>query len=591
MAQFYTLEEAARVLGMSADDLKAKAQQREVRAFMDSGSWRFRVADIDELARRRGMGSDPDLSLSDLDVEPPGSGTGSDFDLSEFQLGVATPDVVAPPSGDLVTSSSTHDRDILADDINLPPSPLTSSSSTIIGMESSGKHPSDSDVRLMPEVGRAASDSDVRLAAPLTPRPGRGSEIRLTRDPSRPQPGSGLVSDFRPIPGGPKTPAPSDSDVKLAGGVDHPAGVPGSSDEIMPVDPNATMMRPSPLLGSSGEVEAAPDADSSDFELTPSSVIDALSQPDSGSDFELTALDASDEFEATPTVRPSDSDVTGASPVDSGIDLARPSDSGINLQLGALDLGRPDSIELAPLDAEAKPPAPPRTRPPTPRPGEGKADLAATSLPIRPNKEDLSATALPIKPAGGKADLSATSLPVGSEKNIFEDTDFEVDAIDTGHDDRTVQLDASSDFDLEDSGSGSEVFAIDEDEVDQNAATAMAPAVAPAEDSSNEMPVVAAPASSGEVDTSWDLGDTSTPSATAAPAGRAGVAPSPILASAAPTAEWGGVWVGVLMFTTVVLLLITFISLDLVRNLYEYRGETPVASGLVKSLAGLISSK
>ena len=33
MAQFYTLEEAARVLGMSAEDLKAKAQSREVRAF------------------------------------------------------------------------------------------------------------------------------------------------------------------------------------------------------------------------------------------------------------------------------------------------------------------------------------------------------------------------------------------------------------------------------------------------------------------------------------------------------------------------------------------------------------------------------
>ena len=49
MAKFYTLEEAARVLGMSPDELKHKAQSREVRAFMDSGSWRFRVADVDEL--------------------------------------------------------------------------------------------------------------------------------------------------------------------------------------------------------------------------------------------------------------------------------------------------------------------------------------------------------------------------------------------------------------------------------------------------------------------------------------------------------------------------------------------------------------
>ena len=34
MAQFYSLEEAARVLGMSAEELKAKAQHREVRAFL-----------------------------------------------------------------------------------------------------------------------------------------------------------------------------------------------------------------------------------------------------------------------------------------------------------------------------------------------------------------------------------------------------------------------------------------------------------------------------------------------------------------------------------------------------------------------------
>ena len=68
MAQFYTLEEAARVLGMSPEELKAKAQHREVRAFLDGGSWRFRVVDVDELARRRGLGSDAELRLSDLDV-------------------------------------------------------------------------------------------------------------------------------------------------------------------------------------------------------------------------------------------------------------------------------------------------------------------------------------------------------------------------------------------------------------------------------------------------------------------------------------------------------------------------------------------
>src|SRR5438309_10202803 len=94
MAQFYTLEEAARVLGMSPDELKTKAQHREVRAFLDGGSWRFRVADIDELARRRGLGSDAELHLSDLDM--PSADAGKDMDLSDFQMGAAPADLGQP---------------------------------------------------------------------------------------------------------------------------------------------------------------------------------------------------------------------------------------------------------------------------------------------------------------------------------------------------------------------------------------------------------------------------------------------------------------------------------------------------------------
>ena len=96
MAQFYTLEEAARVLGMSPEELKAKAQHREVRAFLDGGSWRFRVADVDELARRRGLGSDAELRLSDLEMPGAPAGADDDLDLSEFQLGVAKPDLGQP---------------------------------------------------------------------------------------------------------------------------------------------------------------------------------------------------------------------------------------------------------------------------------------------------------------------------------------------------------------------------------------------------------------------------------------------------------------------------------------------------------------
>ncbi len=139
MAQFYTLEEAARVLGMSAEELKTKAQAREVRAFLDGGSWRFRVVDIDELARRRGLGSDAELRLSDLEV--PAAGTGSsadDLDLSEFHLGVAKPDLGAETMhfGKAGASEGSSEHDILLDDLSLPPNPVTGSSSVIIGVSS-----------------------------------------------------------------------------------------------------------------------------------------------------------------------------------------------------------------------------------------------------------------------------------------------------------------------------------------------------------------------------------------------------------------------------------------------------------------------
>jgi hypothetical protein len=504
MPQFYTLEEAARVLGMNPEELKAKAQHREVRAFMDSGSWRFRVADVDELARRRGMGSDPDLSLSDLDlVAHPESGSEGELNLSEYQLGVANPDL-GPPSAQVSASSS--EADVQFDDLSLPPPPLTSSSSTIIGMESSGKLPSDSDVRLVPDnVAKSASDSDVRLA--------RTQEH-----------------------------VPSDSDVTLVS--DDEGVVPGSSDNFPVSGPGDTAVRRNALLGSSEEVTAAqPDSDS-DFELTPSSVIDAL-QPESGSDFELTALDASDEFEATPLHGPSDSDVTAAEPAASGINLARPSDSGINLQgVGGIGLGQADSIELAPIEEGD----------PKPRASEKLSKPSPGATPVRPAK------AAPAKP----------------EKDIFEDTDFEVDALESDQHDQTVQLEASSDYDLEeDSDSGSEVFAVDEEEVDQNAATAMAPGVLDEDEGEEDF----GEGEGTEAPSSWDVESESREARAAAPA---------MLAPGGASAEWGGPWVIMLGVATLFILLLSFVSMDLVRNLYDFRGSTPVASGMVKGISDLM---
>jgi hypothetical protein len=552
MAQFYTLEEAARVLGMNPEDLKAEAQQRKVRAFLDGGTWRFRVGDVDELARRRGMGSDAELPLSDLDMPagPLDEPSGDEIDLSEFQLGVVDPDLGSPTmelphKSESAPVSDSGDQDILLDDLSLPPSSMASSS-VIIGMQTTGRMPSDSDVRLIPDnTGTSASrpsDSDVRLAP---------QGFKAASD-----------SDVKPVK--PKSKLPGDSDVALRQPGDSDvtliAGDSSVSDSVFaaPGGLGDTAVRKSPITGSGSSSEVTPVYESesdSEFDLTPSSIEDALA-PDSGSDFELSALEGSDEFEATPLAGPSDSDVTAADPGFSGINLSRPSDSGINLQMASgLGLGGADSIELAPLSgSNIKPvPAPP---------SKPKPSLAKTPPPAR------------------KAPAAASK----PEKDIFDDTDFEVDALDSDRDsdDRTMQLEAQSDFELEDADTGSEVFAIDEEDVDQNAATALGPAGASAS-RADEEEEDALGGEGGEMASGWDV---EAEGAAAAPAaGRA--APAPVLASAGASAEWGGLWIGMLGVATLFMLFLAFVSLDLVRNLYDFRGDSP-ASGIVKGLAGLI---
>src|SRR5262249_27811168 len=65
MQQYYTLEQAAQILRSTPDQLKEMARKKEVRAFQDRSGWRFRAQEIDELARARGLGSDPELPLGE----------------------------------------------------------------------------------------------------------------------------------------------------------------------------------------------------------------------------------------------------------------------------------------------------------------------------------------------------------------------------------------------------------------------------------------------------------------------------------------------------------------------------------------------
>jgi serine/threonine protein kinase len=100
------------------------------------------------------------------------------------------------------------------------------------------------------------------------------------------------------------------------------------------------------------------------------------------------------------------------------------------------------------------PPEPPRAMGVRPSPGEATATDSVGEVGAIPD------------------DPGATRMIV-TEKDIFEDTNFDLEIVALDDDDnRAVQRDRSSDFDLEESDSDSEVYAFDAD-VDEDAPTAM----------------------------------------------------------------------------------------------------------------------
>jgi hypothetical protein len=69
---FYSLDEAAKKLGVAPDELNRMAQRREIRAFSERGSWKFRTQDIDERARQGGAAPAASPGLADTVGLPSG---------------------------------------------------------------------------------------------------------------------------------------------------------------------------------------------------------------------------------------------------------------------------------------------------------------------------------------------------------------------------------------------------------------------------------------------------------------------------------------------------------------------------------------
>jgi excisionase family DNA binding protein len=193
--KYLSLEEAAGMLSVSNDQLIRMRESGEIRGFADRGTWKFRVEDVEQLARTRQADSSPEVQL----------------------FNDSGPMVVGDEPSEAGSST------ILADDAEADGD--VGEQPTVIRKGAEAQKASDSDVKLIGED----SDSDITLAAPK-PKTGSDSDVRLM--------GPDSDSDITLAPAG----QGSDSDVKLIdastaeGGSDSDVALIGGSDSSVALD-------------------------------------------------------------------------------------------------------------------------------------------------------------------------------------------------------------------------------------------------------------------------------------------------------------------------------------------------------------------
>jgi hypothetical protein len=528
MQQYYTLEEAARLLGATPDELKSMARKGQLRPFQDRGTLRFRAQEIDELARRRGIGSDPDLQLGEVgqprpadspaprkaeeEVEIGGGPMGNESPSKRSGSGRGKPASTKPA---LPKAGSDSDVRLVADGSDL------------------GFQIADSDIKMVEESGPPSKankpPSSKKMPKPTTSVEGPDSGVRLIPLEEKSDSDIKLVGDSdenQVLLSEALSKSASDSDIRL----EHDSGPSPKGQQKVKRDSHTEEIdldaelkkaeeKQARKKGSSGAHRAAEPA-SSPFELSESDLRVPTAPPGSAPG---TGIDSSDDFELTPASG------RDSSPLELGsdeeialehVDLGAPATgprkgSGINLQdvddAGiSLEPASSGEVEFElTLDSSPGHPAPktPKPAPKKEEDGDSSSEFELSLDASSPTTDSDSEFELSLdeSEAGSVAaedsdsefelTLDASGELVSpeegaeeGEKDIFE-TDFSVPALDEDSGSEAVALDEGtdvedSDFDLAlgeedaaaDEASGSQVVALeDEEQVDDVEETVAAP--------------------------------------------------------------------------------------------------------------------
>ncbi len=635
MQQYLTLEEAAKYLQMSLDELREMAKNKTVRAFQDRGTWRFRSQDIEELARSRGLSSDVELRLGEGSQSAP-----SDSKRTGKK----------PADSDMIPADFTLDD---PEEVPLGREKSGSGAKSSKGGSRSPKPSSDSDVRLVMDGEidfdepaaksgnrsgkRSSGDSGVRLV------PAEDSDVRL----------EGVDKDSG-AKGSSKS--PSDSDIRL-----HEATPPKKQSDIGQVTEEIDLDAEAAKLelakkkpGKTGSAGGSP------FELSepelklPSKSAPRKPEVDSSSDFELIPFDASKSpvelgSGKIPVTEGDEEvnlggDLPSLTAGTSGINLRNPIDSGISLEDGGSD--EIDFELRTDQGSTPKPSARSATRNPAPSKPTPAKDEDDSSSEFELSLEDSSPMdnsssefELSLEDESPTADSSSEfelSLDDSSEDgpslggesasdsefeltlddegrlsgeeegDIFEETNFDVPALEDESGSEAVAIDESdsdlegSDFEIsldDDSSaggdSGSQVVALDDEEADAGAATVARPRKLASKSKT-------AAKADLEEDLDLDLDEEEAPQ----PAKGKAKKPKAVAAEedeedeededlapigAGKPAEWGAFPAVMLFPTVIVLFLVSIMGFELLRGMYGYHRPTVVGKPVIDMIAGQVA--
>ncbi|MSQ94657.1 MAG: DNA-binding protein [Gemmataceae bacterium] len=524
MAQgYYTLTEAAQYLKISVDELKQMAHKGKIRSFQDRGTLRFRVQDIQDLARTRGTGSDSEQALNDAGLPAPKSSATPPSGLKNGPASpkspvkkARAPDVFAFEGdadsvnlgADVMSPSSSKSKPLGSTSKKVPaPSPATAGSDSDVRLVPDGSgakvspdrlklkpamhtpppspalpKPADSGVRLVPmdngsdvklvgsdhnvplgESGTpTSSDSDVRLdKVELPPADAHDGDMMLTKEYNL---DDEILNQQEHVKNKPPTKLKAKSEMKL------PTTSPfelSESDLGLPSELKLgggpkTPVKSAPGTDSSGrEIAAGPQQGSSD--LVPSEDSSFLLE---GGTNDL-SLEASDDQEDV--LQEEHTEVT---PSSSGISLENPADAGIPPDDGGDDFDLSLEVEDTPKPVKSQPAEDSEFELNLSGSSEGAAGAIDDSESEFELTLDDSGNLEPVMDSAPQVKSKNKAPASSGEQDIFG-TDFEVPALEDSEDSTVADSELeSSDFDLElddselpqEEESASQVVALDEED-------------------------------------------------------------------------------------------------------------------------------